>query len=130
MNVQDAVAIRFRQICKNRKIALNELTNLSGVTPSILYSLMDGKEGTSPSSQSRNSAMDWICPLRSFSMMLFLRLLSRKSSSTVKDRRNRPRSISFQNSAYLQKRSSIIFLFETVFRNDSDSNCTLYCLQK
>ncbi|MBR3509383.1 MAG: helix-turn-helix transcriptional regulator [Lachnospiraceae bacterium] len=41
MNVKDAVAIRFQQICKERNMTLNELANLSGVTPSTLYSMMD-----------------------------------------------------------------------------------------
>ncbi|MCR4599474.1 MAG: helix-turn-helix domain-containing protein [Acetatifactor sp.] len=41
MNVKDAVAKRFQQICKERNMTLNELANLSGVTPSTLYSMMD-----------------------------------------------------------------------------------------
>ncbi len=41
MNVKDAVAKRFQQLCKERNISLNELANLSGVTPSTLYSIMD-----------------------------------------------------------------------------------------
>lgn len=41
MNVKDAVAKRFHQLCKERNISLNELANLSGVTPSTLYSIMD-----------------------------------------------------------------------------------------
>ena len=41
MNVKDAVTKRFQQICKERNMTLNELANLSGVTPSTLYSMMD-----------------------------------------------------------------------------------------
>ena len=41
MNVKDAVAYRFDQLCKERNIKLNELANLSGVTPSTAYSMMD-----------------------------------------------------------------------------------------
>ena len=41
MNAKDAVAIRFQKLCKERNISLNELANLSGVTPSTLYSMMD-----------------------------------------------------------------------------------------
>ncbi|MBR1700460.1 MAG: helix-turn-helix transcriptional regulator [Lachnospiraceae bacterium] len=41
MNVKDAVATRFQQICRERKLTLNELAYLSGVTPSTLYSMMD-----------------------------------------------------------------------------------------
>ena len=43
MNVKDAVAKKFQQICKERHMTLNELANLSGVTPSTLYSMMDEK---------------------------------------------------------------------------------------
>lgn len=41
MAVKDMVAKRFRDICKERNIKTNELANLSGVTPSTLYSMMD-----------------------------------------------------------------------------------------
>ena len=41
MAVKDAVAERFRQLCAQRGIKSNELANLSGVTPSTVYSLMD-----------------------------------------------------------------------------------------
>ena len=41
MNVKDAVATRFQQICRERKLTLNELAYLSGVTPSTIYSMMD-----------------------------------------------------------------------------------------
>lgn len=38
MAVKDAVAERFRQLCAQRGIKSNELANLSGVTPSTVYS--------------------------------------------------------------------------------------------
>lgn len=41
MLVKDAVAVRFEHLCKERGIKLNELANLSGVTPSTVYSMMD-----------------------------------------------------------------------------------------
>ena len=41
MSVKDAVAERFQQLCEERNIKLNELANLSGVTPSTVYSMMD-----------------------------------------------------------------------------------------
>ena len=43
MMVKDAVAERFQKICNEKKIKLNELANISGVTPSSVYSLMDPK---------------------------------------------------------------------------------------
>lgn len=41
MSVKDAVAERFQNLCQERKIRINELANLSGVTPSTAYSMMD-----------------------------------------------------------------------------------------
>ena len=41
MNVKDAVAERFQNLCQERNIRINELANLSGVTPSTAYSMMD-----------------------------------------------------------------------------------------
>ncbi len=41
MNVKDAVAKRFASLCKERNIKINELANISGVTPSTAYSMMD-----------------------------------------------------------------------------------------
>lgn len=37
--VKNAVADRFKELCKERGIAANELANISGVTPSTVYSL-------------------------------------------------------------------------------------------
>lgn len=41
MSVKDVVANRFKVLCEERGIKLNELANLSGVTPSTAYSMMD-----------------------------------------------------------------------------------------
>lgn len=41
MNVKDVVAKRFADLCKERNIRPNELANLSGVTPSTVYSMLD-----------------------------------------------------------------------------------------
>lgn len=41
MNVKDAVANRFQQLCRERDITTNELAGLAGVTPSTAYSMMD-----------------------------------------------------------------------------------------
>lgn len=38
-NVKRAVVQRFKEICIERNIKPNELANLSGVTPSTVYSL-------------------------------------------------------------------------------------------
>ena len=41
MSVKDAVAERFLKICTAKQIAINELANRSGVTPSTVYSMLD-----------------------------------------------------------------------------------------
>ena len=41
MQVKDAVANRFKELCRERGIRYNELAVRSGVTPSTVYSLMD-----------------------------------------------------------------------------------------
>ena len=41
MAVKDAVVNRFREICTERGIKINELANLSGITPSTAYSMLD-----------------------------------------------------------------------------------------
>ena len=39
--VKEAVVIRFQDIMKARGIKTNELANISGVTPSSVYSMLD-----------------------------------------------------------------------------------------
>lgn len=41
MKVKDSVAYRFKSICEERNITANELANISGVTPSTVYSMLD-----------------------------------------------------------------------------------------
>lgn len=41
--VKKAVVQRFKNLCSERGIAANELANISGVTPSTVYSLFDEK---------------------------------------------------------------------------------------
>ena len=41
MNVKEAVVARFRELMRQRSIRPNELANLSGVTPSTVYSMLD-----------------------------------------------------------------------------------------
>ena len=41
MTVKEAVVARFSEILKERNMRLNELANLSGITPSTVYSMMD-----------------------------------------------------------------------------------------
>ena len=43
MTAKDAVAARLRDICTRRGIRINELANISGVTPSTVYSLLDAR---------------------------------------------------------------------------------------
>ena len=43
MSVKDVVANRFQELCNERNMKINELANISGVTPSTAYSMMDEK---------------------------------------------------------------------------------------
>ena len=43
VNVKDAVAKQFQIVCSKRGIRIKELANMSGVTPSTAYSMMDSR---------------------------------------------------------------------------------------
>jgi len=43
MGVKDAVVARFREILEKRRMRPNELANRAGVTPSTVYSMLDGR---------------------------------------------------------------------------------------
>lgn len=43
LSVKDVVATRFKQLCQERNIKINELATLSGVTPSTAYSMLDSR---------------------------------------------------------------------------------------
>ncbi len=43
MDIKDLIVKRFEELCKARSIKINELANISGVTPSTAYSMMDSK---------------------------------------------------------------------------------------
>lgn len=41
MSVKDIVVKRFEELCRERNMKINELANISGVTPSTAYSMMN-----------------------------------------------------------------------------------------
>lgn len=41
MDIKDAIVERFLQLCNEKGWKINELANISGVTPSTAYSMMD-----------------------------------------------------------------------------------------
>lgn len=43
MSVKDAVVERVLSLCRERNIRINELANISAVTPSTVYSLIDSR---------------------------------------------------------------------------------------
>lgn len=43
MNTKEAVAARIVELCHERNIATNALANLSGVSPSTVYSMLNEK---------------------------------------------------------------------------------------
>lgn len=43
MSVKEAVVERFRELMQQREMRPNELANLSGITPSTVYSMLDAR---------------------------------------------------------------------------------------
>ena len=43
MGAKEAIANRILQLCNDRNIAVNELANLSGISPSTVYSILNEK---------------------------------------------------------------------------------------
>lgn len=43
MNTKEAVSARIIELCKERNIAVNTLANISGVSPSTIYSMLNEK---------------------------------------------------------------------------------------
>ena len=43
MNTKEAIANRILQLCDQRNIAVNELANISGISPSTVYSILNEK---------------------------------------------------------------------------------------
>lgn len=43
MTTKEAVAQRIINLCNNRNIAINALANLSGISPSTIYSMLNQK---------------------------------------------------------------------------------------
>ena len=41
MDIKDVIVERFLELCQEKGIKINELANISGVTPSTAYSMMD-----------------------------------------------------------------------------------------
>ncbi|MFI3201134.1 MAG: helix-turn-helix transcriptional regulator [Eubacteriales bacterium] len=41
MQIKQAIVSKFKNLCDERGIALNQLATLSGVTPSTVYSMVD-----------------------------------------------------------------------------------------
>ncbi|MBO5262614.1 MAG: helix-turn-helix transcriptional regulator [Clostridia bacterium] len=43
MNTKEAVAKRILELCDEKRIAINALANISGVSPSTVYSMLNEK---------------------------------------------------------------------------------------
>lgn len=43
MRTKEAVAARILELCKEKNIAINALANLSGISPSTVYSMLNQK---------------------------------------------------------------------------------------
>lgn len=43
MNAKQAVALRIIELCRERHLTVNSLANLSGISPSTIYSMLNAK---------------------------------------------------------------------------------------
>lgn len=43
MNTKEAIATRILELCEQRNLAINALANVSGVSPSTVYSMLNEK---------------------------------------------------------------------------------------
>ena len=46
MNIGDAVKLRILELCANRKITVNKLSTLSGITQSTLNNIVSGRNNS------------------------------------------------------------------------------------
>ena len=76
--VKNAVVQRFKSLCSERGIAANELANISGMTPSTVYSPLMKKEKTSLLQRLKSCVTVWKFLSESFSAQRNLRSWSRK----------------------------------------------------
>lgn len=60
MNTKEAVALRITEPCAERNIATNALANLSGVSPSTVYSMLNEKSQNPGVVSIKNYAMSLI----------------------------------------------------------------------
>lgn len=66
MNTKEAVAKRILQLCKERNMSINALANISGVSPSTIYSMLNEKS-RNPGIVSLKKLCDgWEITLRQF----------------------------------------------------------------
>ena len=66
MNTKEAVAKRILELCKERNMTINALANISGVSPSTIYSMLNEKS-QNPGVVSLKKLCDgWEITLREF----------------------------------------------------------------
>ena len=63
--VKNAVVQRFKSLCSERGIAANELANISGMTPSTVYSLFDEKSSALTGENCRSDSYNKLWWIRS-----------------------------------------------------------------
>ena len=66
MNTKEAVAERIIQICKERNMAINALANISGVSPSTIYSMLNEKSQNPGIVSIKKLCDGWEISLREF----------------------------------------------------------------
>mgnify|MGYP003459803960 CR=1 FL=1 len=85
MKIKKAVAQRITNLCKERGIAVNALGNISGVSPSTIYSMLNSKS-QNPGVVSLQKLCDGLeITIRDFLTMICSMILNRKLHKNCPD---------------------------------------------
>ena len=66
MNTKEAIAKRIIELCEKNNIAINALANLSGVSPSTVYSMLNEKSQNPGTVSIKKLCDGWEITLREF----------------------------------------------------------------
>ena len=66
MYAKEAIAARIIELCRERNMAINELANISGVSPSTVYSMLNEKSQNPGIVSIKKLCDGWEISLREF----------------------------------------------------------------
>ena len=81
MDIGQAVRARIEELCREKDLSINKLSNLSGVTQSTVNNIVSGPQPQAPRSlPSKSCVTEWVSPLRNFLIRSCSADWSRKSN--------------------------------------------------